>query len=33
MWPFARRRGPRPRAFRYERFGGIAHLDLPRAPV
>jgi radical SAM protein with 4Fe4S-binding SPASM domain len=33
MWPFKRRTGPRPRAFRYERFGGIAHLERPRALV
>src|SRR3954453_3312285 len=38
MWPFSwlrRRRPPRPRprAFRYERFGGIAQLGLPRSLV
>ena len=32
MWPFSPR-GPRPRPFRYERFGGIAQLGLPRALV
>jgi len=33
MWPFTRIRRPRPRGFRYERFGGIAHLTRPRALV
>ena len=32
MWPF-RKRGPRPRVFRYERFGGIMQLERPRAPT
>ncbi len=32
VWPFSRRK-PRPRAFRYERFGGIAQLGWPRALV
>ena len=32
MWPF-RKRGPRPRGFRYERFGGIAQLAWPKALV
>jgi len=34
VWPFTRRKdGPRPRAFRYEKFGGIVHLERPRALV
>jgi radical SAM protein with 4Fe4S-binding SPASM domain len=33
VWPFGRKRGPRPRGFRYERFGGIVHLERPRALV
>jgi radical SAM protein with 4Fe4S-binding SPASM domain len=33
VWPFTRRRHPRPRGFRYERFGGIVHLERPRALV
>jgi radical SAM protein with 4Fe4S-binding SPASM domain len=33
VWPFGKRPGPRPRAFRYERFGGILHLERPRALV
>jgi radical SAM protein with 4Fe4S-binding SPASM domain len=33
MWPFRRKSGARPRAFRYEAFGGIAHLERPRALV
>jgi len=33
VWPLWRKRGTRPRAFRYERFGGIAHLERPRALV
>ncbi len=32
VWPFPPR-GPRARGFRYERFGGIAQLGLPRALV
>ena len=34
VWPFANRSASsRPRAFRYERFGGIVHLERPRALV
>jgi radical SAM protein with 4Fe4S-binding SPASM domain len=33
VWPFRRRSGPRVRAFRYEAFGGIVHLERPRALV
>jgi hypothetical protein len=36
MWPFTSRRTQPPsgaRAFRYERFGGIVHLERPRALV
>ena len=33
MWPFRRARFPPPRRFRYERFGGIAQLEWPRALV
>jgi len=32
VWPFAKK-GPRPRAFRYEAFGGIVHLERPRSLV
>src|SRR5579871_6476890 len=32
VWPF-RSRGPTSRGFRYERFGGIVHLERPRALV
>ena len=34
MWPFSRRSAVLgSRAFRYERFGGIVHLERPRALV
>ena len=33
MWPFSRKRRWQPRGFRYERFGGIVHLERPRALV